>query len=57
MRRAAVVGLMAISAVAALGSMLVGAGAAIRGTSGIFFLVCALASVGLFFAAYGVARF
>ena len=57
MRRAAVVGLMAISAVVALGSMLVGAGAAIRGTSGIFVLLPALAAVGLFFAAYGAARF
>ena len=57
LRRAAVVGLMAVSAVVALGSMLLGTAAAIRGSSGALFLITALAAVGLFFGAYGVARF
>lgn len=57
LRRAAVVGLMAVSAAAGLGSMLVGVAAAVRGSSGILFVVTAIAAVGLFFAAYGAARF
>lgn len=56
-RRAAVVGLLSISAVAALGAAVIGAVAAIRGSSGIIFALAALAAIGLFFAAYGAARF
>ena len=57
LRRAGVVGLMAVSAVTALGAMLIGVAAAIRGTSGILFAITAIAAVGVFFGAYGVARF
>lgn len=56
-RRAAVVGLLAISAVAAIGAMLLGGIAAIRDTRGIAFALVALVSIGFFFAAYGAARF
>ena len=57
LRRAAVVGLMAVSAVTALGAMLIGVAAAIRGTSGVLFAITAMAAVGVFFGAYGAARF
>ncbi len=56
-RRAAVVGLMAASAVVAVGAMVLGAAAAIRDTRGILFALVALGAVGLFFGAYGAARF
>lgn len=56
-RRAAVVGLLAISAVAAVGAMLIGTAAALRDSRGILFFVAALIAVGLFFGAYGAARF
>jgi hypothetical protein len=56
-RRAAVVGLLAVSAVAAVAAMLLGVTAALRNGRGILFVLAALSSVGLFFAAYGAARF
>jgi hypothetical protein len=56
-RRASVVGLLAVSAVAAVVAMLLGVAAALRNTRGIVFLLAALSAIGLFFAAYGAARF
>lgn len=56
-RRAAVVGLLAISAVAAVAAMILGAAAAIRDTRGILFVLVAMSAVALFFGAYGAARF
>lgn len=56
-RRAAVVGFLAVSAVAAAGAMILGAAAAIRNSRGILFLLAALSAIGLFFGAYGAARF
>ena len=56
-RRAAVVGLLAVSAVAAVAAMLLGAAAALRDTRGILFMLAAISAIGLFFAAYGAARF
>ena len=56
-RRAGVVGFLAASVVAALGTALVGAIAAIRDTRGILFALGVLVSIGLFAAACGVARF
>ena len=56
-RRAAVVGLMAVSAVLALLAMLIGAIAAIRGRGVILFSVATIAAVCVFFGAYGAARF
>lgn len=56
-RRAAVVGLLAVSAAAAVGAMVLGAAAAIRGGRGILFAVAILAAAGLFLGAFGAARF
>lgn len=56
-RRAGVVGLLAISAVLAVLGMVVGAIAAVRGSSGILFALTTAAAVAAFFGAYGVARF
>jgi hypothetical protein len=56
-RRASVVGLLAVSAVAALGALILGVSAALRDSRGILFVLAALSAVGLFFAAYGAARF
>ncbi|MDQ3102544.1 MAG: hypothetical protein M3Q53_01725 [Actinomycetota bacterium] len=56
-RRAAVVGLMAVSVVLAILAMIAAAIAAIRGGSGVLFLVAFVASVAVFFGAYGAARF
>jgi hypothetical protein len=56
-RRAAVVGLLAVSAVAAIAAMLLGVAAALRNTRGILFLLAATSAIALFFAAYGAARF
>lgn len=56
-RRASVVGLLAVSAVAAVAAMILGGVAAIRNGRGIVFALAALTAVGLFFAAYGAARF
>ena len=56
-RRASVVGFLAASVVAALGTALVGAAAAIRGSAGFLFALGTLVSLGLFAAACGAARF
>ncbi len=56
-RRAGVVGFLAASVVVALGTALVGAAAAIRGSSGFLFALGAMVAIGLFAAACGVARF
>jgi len=56
-RRASVVGLLAISAVAAIGALILGVAAALRNSRGIVFALAAMSAVGLFFAAYGAARF
>lgn len=56
-RRAAVVGLLAAAVVAALGTALIGAAAAIRDSRGILFALGVLCSIGFFVAACGAARF
>jgi hypothetical protein len=56
-RRAAVVGFLAASVVAALGTALVGAVAAIRDTRGLLFALGTLVAIALFAAACGAARF
>jgi hypothetical protein len=56
-RRASVVGLLAASVVAALGTALVGAGAAIRDSRGILFALGVMVAIGFFAAACGAARF
>jgi hypothetical protein len=56
-RRAAVVGFLAAAVVAALGTALTGAVAAIRDSAGILFALGVVVSLGLFAAACGAARF
>jgi len=56
-RRAAVVGLLAISAVLAVLAMVAGAVAVIRGRGTVLFAVTTFAALAVFFAAYGAARF
>jgi hypothetical protein len=56
-RRAGVVGALAASVVAALGTALIGAIAAIRDSRGILFALGLIVSIGLFAAACGIARF
>ena len=56
-RRASVVGFLAASVVAGLGTALVGAIAAIRNSAGFLFVLGLLVSIGLFAAAAGAARF
>lgn len=56
-RRAGVVGFLAAAVVAALGTALVGAVAAIRGSRGFIFGFGTLVAIGLFAAACAVARF
>jgi hypothetical protein len=56
-RRAAVVGFLAASVVAALGTALVGAAAAIRNSAGFLFALGTLVAIGLFAAACAAARF
>lgn len=56
-RRAVVVGLLAVSAAVAVLAMLIGAVAVIRGRGLVLFSIVALSAIGVFFAAYGAARF
>lgn len=55
-RRAVVSGLLVLAAIAAVGAMVAGGVAAVRGSRGIAMLTLGLLAVGLFFAAYGAFR-